>query len=201
MNNFMNLPLAWWNITPFYEGMPASAKMSAIGFMFFGCGVEMAGITVSRGIVKWFKGKEMALAMGVEMAIARLGVAVVVLGSPVLATIQPVDVSRPVAVAVILLLIGLIAFIVYAFMDKKLEQQLGENDEEMIRSKLVTLERFSLLRCSGWLPCCVFCIILLFSRSRNMPLTCCSVTWALLQSRLVVSSSCSRLVQLPLLRC
>lgn len=130
MNNFMNLPLAWWNITPFYEGMPASAKMSAIGFMFFGCGVEMAGITVSRGIVKWFKGKEMALAMGVEMAIARLGVAVVVLGSPVLATIQPVDVSRPVAVAVILLLIGLIAFIVYAFMDKKLEQQLGENDEE-----------------------------------------------------------------------
>lgn len=126
----MNLPLAWWNITPFYEGMPASAKMSAIGFMFFGCGVEMAGITVSRGIVKWFKGKEMALAMGVEMAIARLGVAVVVLGSPVLATIQPVDVSRPVAVAVILLLIGLIAFIVYAFMDKKLEQQLGENDEE-----------------------------------------------------------------------
>ncbi len=83
MNRFMNLPLEWWNITPFYEGMPASAKMSAIGFMFFGCGVEMAGITVSRGIVKWFKGKEMALAMGVEMAIARVGVAVVVLGSPV----------------------------------------------------------------------------------------------------------------------
>lgn len=43
MNNFMNLPLSWWNITPFYDGMPASAKMSAIGFMFFGCGVEMAG--------------------------------------------------------------------------------------------------------------------------------------------------------------
>lgn len=130
MNNFMNLPLTWWNITPFYDGMPASAKMSAIGFMFFGCGVEMAGITVSRGIVKWFKGKEMALAMGVEMAIARLGVAVVVLGSPVLATMQPIDVSRPVAIAVILLLIGLIAFIVYAFMDKKLEKQLGESDEE-----------------------------------------------------------------------
>ena len=38
MNRFMNLPLEWWNITPFYEGMPASAKMSAIGFMFFGGG-------------------------------------------------------------------------------------------------------------------------------------------------------------------
>ncbi len=44
-------------ISPFYEGMPASAKLSAVGFMIFGCGVEMAGITVSRGIVKWFKGR------------------------------------------------------------------------------------------------------------------------------------------------
>lgn len=131
MNRFMNLPLEWWNVTPFYEGMPASAKMSAIGFMFFGCGVEMAGITVSRGIVKWFKGKEMALAMGVEMAIARVGVAVVVLGSPVLANkFAPVDVSRPVLVAVILLAIGLICFISYAFMDKKLEKQMGESGEE-----------------------------------------------------------------------
>ena len=41
-------------ISPFYLGMPASAKVAAIGFMFFGCGVEMAGITVSRGIIKWF---------------------------------------------------------------------------------------------------------------------------------------------------
>ena len=131
MDNFMNLPLKWWNITPFYDGMPASAKLSAIGFMCFGCGVEMAGITVSRGIVKWFKGKEMALAMGVEMAIARIGVAVVVLGSPLLANrIQPVSVSRPVLVAVLLLCIGLISFIAYAFMDKKLENQMGESGEE-----------------------------------------------------------------------
>lgn len=130
MNRFLNLPMAWWNITPFFDGMPASAKMSAIGFMFFGCGVEMAGITVSRGIVKWFKGKELALAMGVEMAIARVGVAVVVLGSPVIASITPVSVSRPVGVAVLLLLIGLIAFICYAFMDKKLDTQMGMSDEE-----------------------------------------------------------------------
>lgn len=131
MDNFMNLPLKWWNITPFYAGMPASAKLAAIGFMLFGCGVEMAGITVSRGIVKWFKGKEMALAMGVEMAIARIGVAVVVLGSPLLANkIQPVSVSRPVLFAVLLLCIGLISFIAYAFMDKKLEKQMGESGEE-----------------------------------------------------------------------
>ncbi|MDO5447832.1 MAG: MFS transporter, partial [Prevotellaceae bacterium] len=55
-------------VSPFYEGMPASAKLAAIGFMIFGCGTEMGGITVSRGIVKWFKGRETALAMGSEMA-------------------------------------------------------------------------------------------------------------------------------------
>lgn len=131
MDRFMNLPETWWNITPFFDGMPASAKLSAIGFMFFGCGVEMAGITVSRGIVKWFKGKELALAMGVEMAIARIGVAVVMLGAPVIASLNNnISVSRPVGVAVLLLVIGLIGFICYAFMDKKLETQMGSNGEE-----------------------------------------------------------------------
>lgn len=129
-NNNFNIPVAWWNITPWYEGMPASAKLAAIGFMVFGCGVEMAGISVSRGIVKWFKGKELALAMGVEMAIARIGVAVVTVGSPVIASITPISVSRPVAVSALLLLIGLIALIVYAFMDKKLEMQAGESEEK-----------------------------------------------------------------------
>lgn len=131
INNFLNLPDEWWNVTPFYKGMPASAKLSAIGFMFFGCGVEMAGITVSRGIVKWFAGKEMALAMGIEMAIARVGVAVVFLGSPVIAALHgQINVSRPVGYAVLLLLIGLICFIVYSFMDKKLESQLGNTEEK-----------------------------------------------------------------------
>ncbi len=131
MEGFMNLPSAWWNITPFYEGMPASAKLSAIGFMIFGCGVEMAGITVSRGIVKWFAGKEMALAMGIEMAIARVGVAVVFLGAPVISELGgEISVSRPVGLAVLLLLIGLIAFIVYSFMDKALEKQTGVKEEK-----------------------------------------------------------------------
>ncbi len=131
MDGFINLPDTWWNITPFYKGMPASAKLSAIGFMLFGCGVEMAGITVSRGIVKWFQGKEMALAMGIEMAIARLGVAVVFLGSPAIAALGGhISVSRPVGFAVLLMCIGLISFIVYAFMDKKLENQMGCKNEE-----------------------------------------------------------------------
>ena len=129
MDGILNLPSSWWNVTPWYEGMPASAKLAAIGFMIFGCGTEMAGITVSRGIVKWFTGHEMALAMGVEMAIARVGVAVVMLGAPVLANITPVSVSRPVAFSLALLCIGLMCFITYGFMDKKLDAQ-GAKEEK-----------------------------------------------------------------------
>lgn len=120
-----------WTFFPFYEGMPSSAKMAAIGFMLFGCGVEMAGITVSKGIVKWFKGKEMALAMGLEMAIARIGVAAAVLISPFFARLGCTpDVSRSVLFSVILLLIGFICFLVYFFMDKKLENEMGDSGEE-----------------------------------------------------------------------
>lgn len=118
-------------ISPFYEGMPASAKLSAVGFMIFGCGVEMAGITVSRGIVKWFKGREMALAMGSEMALARLGVATCMIFSPLFANLGgDISVSRSVAFGVVLLMVALIMFIVYFFMDKKLDAQTGEAEEK-----------------------------------------------------------------------
>ena len=118
-------------VAPFYEGMPASAKVAACGFMIFGCGCEMAGITVSRGIVKWFKGREMALAMGSEMALARLGVATCMIFSPYFAKLgDQVSVSRSVAFGVVLLCIALIMFIVYFFMDKKLDSQTGEAEEK-----------------------------------------------------------------------
>ena len=118
-------------VSPFYEGMPASAKLAACGFMLFGCGVEMAGITVSRGIVKWFKGREMALAMGSEMALARLGVATCMIFSPYFAKLGGnISVSRAVAFGVVLMCIALIMFIVYFFMDSKLDKQTGEAEEK-----------------------------------------------------------------------
>ena len=119
------------DILPFYRGMPASAKVAAIGFMIFGCGAEMAGITVSRGIVKWFKGRETALAMGSEMALARLGVATCMIFSPFFAKLGGyVNVSRSVAFGVVLLCIALMMFVVYFFMDKKLDAQTGEAEEK-----------------------------------------------------------------------
>ena len=131
-NNLNYIPLFdELGVSPFYEGMPASAKFAAVGFMIFGCGCEMAGITVSRGIVKWFKGREMALAMGSEMALARLGVATCMIFSPYFAHLGgEVSVSRSVAFGVVLLCIALIMTIVYFFMDKKLDAQTGEAVEK-----------------------------------------------------------------------
>ncbi|MCR5408461.1 MAG: MFS transporter [Bacteroidales bacterium] len=131
-NNLNYIPLFdELGVSPFYRGMPASAKFAACGFMIFGCGCEMAGITVSRGIVKWFKGREMALAMGSEMALARLGVATCMIFSPYFAKLGGhVEVSRSVAFGVVLMCIALIMCIVYFFMDKKLDAQTGEAEEK-----------------------------------------------------------------------
>lgn len=145
-------------ISPFYEGMPASAKVAAIGFMIFGCGVEMAGITVSRGIVKWFKGKEMALAMGSEMALARLGVATCMIFSPFFAKLGgTVDVSRSVAFGLVLLMIAMIMFVVYFFMDKKLDSQTGEAEEKDDPFKISDVG--TILKSSGFWLVALLCVL------------------------------------------
>ena len=145
-------------VSPFYQGMPASAKVAAIGFMIFGCGCEMAGITVSRGIVKWFKGRETALAMGSEMALARLGVATCMIFSPFFAKLGGnVSVSRSVAFGVVLMCIALIMFTVYFFMDKKLDAQTGEAEEKDDPFKISDLGQ--ILTSSGFWLVALLCVL------------------------------------------
>ena len=145
-------------VSPFYAGMPASAKFAACGFMIFGCGVEMAGITVSRGIVKWFKGREMALAMGSEMALARLGVATCMIFSPFFARLGGhVSVSRSVAFGVVLMCIALIMSIVYFFMDRKLDAQTGEAEEKDEQFKISDLGQ--ILTSSGFWLVALLCVL------------------------------------------
>ncbi len=145
-------------VSPFYDGMPASAKFAACGFMIFGCGVEMAGITVSRGIVKWFKGREMALAMGSEMALARLGVATCMIFSPFFARLGgQVSVSRSVAFGVVLMCIALIMSIVYFFMDRKLDAQTGEAEEKDDPFKISDLGQ--ILTSSGFWLVALLCVL------------------------------------------
>ncbi len=118
---------SWW------PALPGSAKMACFGFMIFGCGCEMAGTTVSKAIAKWFKGKEMALAMGLEMAIARLGVFAVMWLSPMISNMFDQSIVAPIGFCTALLLIGLICYSVFTVMDIKLDKQLveaGEMSEE-----------------------------------------------------------------------
>lgn len=158
-NNLNHIPVfEQLGVSPFYEGMPASAKLAACGFMLFGCGAEMGGITVSRGIVKWFKGREMALAMGSEMALARLGVATCMIFSPFFAKLGGVvDVSRSVAFGVVLLCIALIMIIVYFFMDRKLDQQTGEAEEKDDPFKISDLGQ--ILTSSGFWLVSLLCVL------------------------------------------
>ena len=120
-----------------FMDLPGTALLACLGFMIFGCGCEMAGITVSRAIAKWFKGKEMAMAMGLEMAIARIGVFAIFTMSPAVANSEmfafiPTSVVKPVFLCTVLLIVGLICFLVFNIMDKKFDKQLaaaGETEE------------------------------------------------------------------------
>ena len=111
---------SWW------VEMPASAKMASLGFMIFGCGCEMEGTNVSKILAKWFKGKEMALAMGLEMAIARLGVFAVMWIAPIISKSFGGSLLAPVGFCGALLCVGLLNFIIFGIMDKKFDKQLAQ---------------------------------------------------------------------------
>ena len=122
---FQGTGLAGW-LNSWWVEMPASAKMASLGFMIFGCGCEMEGTNVSKILAKWFKGKEMALAMGLEMAIARLGVFAVMWIAPIISNAAGSTVVAPLGFCGALLCIGLINFIIFGVMDRKFDAQLVE---------------------------------------------------------------------------
>jgi len=171
---------SWW------VSLPASAKLASLGFMIFGCGVEMAGVTVSKGIVKWFKGKELALAMGVEMAIARLGVFAVFRISPRIAE-STANVSTPVLLCMILLIIGLLAFTVYFFFDRTWKNKWASRAKNRKKnSRSATWENSSQARLFCLFQAYAYCIILPFSRSRNLPPICLNAACRSLPQTLVI---------------
>ena len=120
---FQTTGFAQW-LNSWWVEMPASAKMASLGFMIFGCGCEMEGTNVSKILAKWFKGKEMALAMGLEMAIARLGVFAVMWIAPIIANAAGNTIVAPVGFCGALLCIGLINFVIFGVMDRKFDGQL-----------------------------------------------------------------------------
>lgn len=111
-----------------------SLTIAYVGCMLFGLGSEIAGVAVTRSIAKWFKGKSMALAMGLQLSIARLGTAAALLLSPVLvaesAAGYPLDVTnRPAFIGVMLLLFGSVVWAIFVAMDAKFDKQAGTTDK------------------------------------------------------------------------
>ena len=143
-------------------GMRGQVFFAALGFAIFGVGVEVAGITVSKIIVKWFKGKELALAMGLEMATARLGTALALSTSvPIAAAFG--HVSAPILVCLIMLCIGLISFFIYTTMDKKLDKSIAD---EAGRSGIVDEEEsfkvsdiIKIVTNKGWWYLAILCVL------------------------------------------
>ncbi|MEI7594755.1 MAG: MFS transporter [Bacteroidota bacterium] len=137
-------------------GMKAQVVIAALGYATFGVGVEIAGITVSKIIVKWFKGKELALAMGLEMATARIGTTLA------LSTSYPIakafgGVSTPILLCLIMLCIGLIAFFIYTFMDKKLDASEAGMKEEEEAFKLSDI--LVIVTNKGWWLLAILCVL------------------------------------------
>ncbi len=144
-----------------FFGMKTQVLVASLGFALFGVGVETAGITVSKIIVKWFRGKELALAMGLEMATARLGTMLALQTSAPIAKALG-HVSMPILMALILLCIGMIAFFIYCGMDKKLDASIAEADKGMVKEAEESFQLKDIgfiLRNRGWWFIAILCVL------------------------------------------
>ncbi len=147
-------------------GIKMQVFLAALGYAIFGVGVEIAGITVSKIIVKWFKGKELALAMGMEMATARLGTMLALAVTVPIATFfgftdaagnfHP-NIPAPILLCLIMLCIGTIAFFIYTFYDKKLDESLIEEGEPEEAFKMSDI--FQIITNKGFWLIALLCVL------------------------------------------
>ncbi|WP_294068171.1 MFS transporter [Proteiniphilum sp. UBA1028] len=143
-------------------GLDVQVLWASIGFAIFAVGVEVAGITVSKIIVKWFKGKELATAMGMQVAMARIGTALALgFSVPIAKATGVIDVSRPLLIALIGLCIGLIAFFVYVVMDKKLDtsEAAGAAEETSPDDEFKISDIGKILGNRGWWYIAILCVL------------------------------------------
>ena len=121
-------PDPMWSV-PVLGTVKRQVVLAALGFAFFGIGYEMCGITVSKAIVRWFSGKEMALAMGLQVAMARLGTALALGFSPIIALNW--GLPRPILIGVFCVGVGLIAYLYYCTMDRRLDKDKGVETQNL----------------------------------------------------------------------
>lgn len=148
-------------VTIFGAQITKQVLYASLGYAIFGVGIEIAGITVSKIIAKWFRGKELALAMGLEMACARIGTGLAIGITPILAGAFAVNgvpsISMPILLGLMLLIIGLISFIVFAVMDKKRDAEDAgtEEPEEPFRIKDI----FTIISLKGFWYIAILCVL------------------------------------------
>ena len=109
-------------------GYKTGVFVASAGYSIFGVGAEVAGITVSKIIAKWFRGKEMATAMGVQVALARIGSQAAY--SVAIPLARNFSIDTPLLIGFVLLVGGLIAFFAFSVMDKKLDKQVEASAED-----------------------------------------------------------------------
>ena len=145
------------NVAFFGTQLPTSAAWASFGFAIFGVGYEMTGITVSKAMVRWFTGHELALAMGIQLAMARLGTAAALsISAPVA---RHFTLSTPLLVALAFLIIGILAFLVFCVMDRKLDKtglsdKTGDTNDEFRLSDIAVT-----LRNPGFWLITIFCVL------------------------------------------
>ncbi|MDY5781149.1 MAG: MFS transporter [Candidatus Cryptobacteroides sp.] len=114
-----------------------SLTVAYAGCMLFGLGSEIAGVGVTRSIAKWFKGRNMAFAMGLQLAIARLGTALALILSPMLVKAKAegeiytlLETAKPAFFGLALLLLGTVLWAVFVMMDARFDAQNGLTDRK-----------------------------------------------------------------------
>lgn len=117
-----------------------SAVMAGLGFATFGVGIEMFGITANKAVVRWFRGKEMALAIGLNTSTGRIGTALAMF-TPIPLVEKTANIGAPVLLAIFLLCIGLLSFICFTIFDRKLDK---EDAAEGISEKKTNEDEFKL---------------------------------------------------------
>lgn len=159
--------LKYWAITThsldgaMLFGWKAQVMLAAIGYAVFGVGVEVAGITVTKVLVKWFKGHEIALAMGIQLAVARMGTALALSTSLPIA-IGTGTVGTPVLLCLIMLCIGLLTFFIFTFRDKKLDASIAvanQGQAVAAEEEFKFKDIFSILSNKGWWYIAILCVL------------------------------------------
>ncbi len=140
-----------------FMGYKLDVFMASAGYSVFGVGAEVAGITVSKIIAKWFKDKELALAMGVQVALARIGSQVAY--AVAIPVARNYNLDTPLLIGSVLLIGGMISFIAFSFMDRKLDRQVKISVESSADEKFSFKDVVAVVKNPGFWLIALLCVL------------------------------------------